>query len=126
MKLFGAILAGFLSGTAGAMGLGGGSVLLIYLTVFAGMEQLRAQGINLLFFIPIAFVSTVIYAYRGVIVWKKVLIMAAFGIVGTLMGSYLLKFMNPALIQKIFGGLVLLYGIWTLFAKAKKEKSNEN
>lgn len=40
----------FLAGMAAAMGLGGGSFLIIYLTVFAGVSQQAAQGINLVFF----------------------------------------------------------------------------
>ena len=49
-----ALLAGLFSGIIGAMGLGGGAVLIIYLSVFTDMPQLEAQGINLIFFIPIA------------------------------------------------------------------------
>ena len=45
------IIAGLLSGIIGAMGLGGGAVLLIYLSLIKGTDQLKAQGINLLFFI---------------------------------------------------------------------------
>ena len=45
----GALLAGLLSGIIGGMGLGGGAVLIIYLTVFMDIKQLSAQGINLLF-----------------------------------------------------------------------------
>ena len=52
MSYFWAALAGTLSGVIGAMGLGGGGVLIIYLTLFLGMEQGIAQGVNLIFFIP--------------------------------------------------------------------------
>ena len=48
------VLAGLLSGALGAMGLGGGGVLVIYLTLAAQMEQTTAQGVNLLLFIPCA------------------------------------------------------------------------
>ena len=44
-----ALAAGLLSGIIGAMGLGGGAVLIIYLSVFTDMPQLKSQGINLLF-----------------------------------------------------------------------------
>ena len=47
-----ALAAGLLSGIIGAMGLGGGAVLIIYLSVFTDMPQLKSQGINLLFFYP--------------------------------------------------------------------------
>ena len=36
-------IAGFLSGMLGAMGLGGGSVLILYLTLSASVEQLQVQ-----------------------------------------------------------------------------------
>lgn len=119
MSIIGAVAAGFFSGVAGAMGLGGGSVLLIYLTVFAGVPQLQAQGINLLFFIPIALVSTVIYAKRGMICFQKAVPMALFGAVGTLLGNLFLKFFEPELLRHIFGVLVLGYGLVTLLAKPK-------
>jgi hypothetical protein len=68
------ILAGFLSGLIGAMGLGGGAVLIIYLAVFTKTEQLTAQGINLLFFIPVGLLAVIIYALKGQIRWKTVLL----------------------------------------------------
>ena len=43
-----ALAAGLLSGIIGAMGLGGGAVLIIYLSVFTDMP-LKSQGITLLF-----------------------------------------------------------------------------
>ena len=46
------MIIGFLAGFAGGLGVGGGGILLLYLTAFAGVEQLSAQGINLLFFLP--------------------------------------------------------------------------
>ena len=50
----------FLTGIFASMGLGGGMVLIVYLTVFAGFSQIAAQGINLVFFIPIAIISLVL------------------------------------------------------------------
>ena len=46
-----ALLAGLFSGILGSMGLGGGGILIIYLSLFTATEQLKAQGINLIFFI---------------------------------------------------------------------------
>ena len=61
-------IAGILSGIIGAMGIGGGGILIIYLTLFADMEQMAAQGINLLFFIPCAVVALIIHIRKGRIV----------------------------------------------------------
>ena len=54
------ILAAFFSGLAGSLGLGGGGVLVLYLALALGMSQLKAQGINLLFFIPCAVLSSIV------------------------------------------------------------------
>lgn len=61
----------FLSGIFASMGLGGGMVLIVYLTVFAGFSQLAAQGINLVFFIPIAIISLVLHTKNKLVEWKK-------------------------------------------------------
>jgi uncharacterized membrane protein YfcA len=54
-------LVGLASAILSSMGLGGGGVLLVYLTGFTSLSQINAQGINLIFFIPIAFVSCVLH-----------------------------------------------------------------
>ena len=59
-----ALLAGLFSGVIGAMGLGGGAVLIIYLALFTDTAQLKAQGINLLFFIPIAAAAVIVYSIK--------------------------------------------------------------
>lgn len=53
MEIFWSIAISILAGAAGAMGIGGGSVFLLYLTAFAGLDQMKAQGINLVFLSPL-------------------------------------------------------------------------
>ena len=68
---FTALLAGLLSGIIGGMGMGGGAVLIIYLSLFTDTKQLTAQGINLLFFIPIGILALIIYTVKKQIKWKS-------------------------------------------------------
>lgn len=112
-------IAGLVSGIAGSMGLGGGSVLIIYLTLFAGVKQLAAQGTNLIFFVPIAAVSVLIYAKRGVIKWRTVLPIMAGGVVGTLSSGLAVELVSGDLLSRIFGGFIVLYGLIMLFSKNK-------
>ena len=116
-----ALLAGLFSGIIGGMGLGGGAVLIIYLTVFAGTEQLKAQGINLLFFIPIALLAVIIYAFKKQIKWKIVLPLAAGGVAGAVTGIFLTSVLGGGLTAKLFGGFLVLLGIKEIFFKNKKE-----
>ena len=116
-----ALLAGLLSGLIGGMGLGGGAVLIIYLTLFTATDQLAAQGINLLFFIPIALIAVIIYAIKKKIKWKLTLKISLFGIIGTLAGWYIAGFLGGEIIKKLFGGLLLFLGAKELFFKEKNK-----
>lgn len=123
MNILFSLLAGAVAGTAGAMGLGGGSVLIIYLTVFAGVDQLAAQGINLIFFLPTAAVAVAIYAKRKIIQWKNIISIMIFGCIGTLISSLAVSFFDTTLLKKIFGGLIIAYGIFEVFSKKKKDQN---
>ena len=122
-----ALLAGLLSGIIGAMGMGGGAVLIIYLTLFTDTKQLTAQGINLLFFIPIALTAVIIYAFKKQIKWKTVLFLSLFGVIGTFLGILLADKLGGDFTAKLFGGLLIIIGIREIFQKQRKtvaEKKN--
>ena len=117
----GALLAGLFSGLIGAMGLGGGAVLIIYLSLFTDISQLKSQGINLIFFIPIALIAVVIYAVKKQIKWKLTLKISLFGMLGTVSGWLLAGVLGGEIVAKIFGGLLVLLGVKEIFGR-KKEK----
>ena len=55
--LFGQAAAGFGAAVLASMGMGGGSVLILWLTLVSGVGQREAQGLNLLFFLPVGALS---------------------------------------------------------------------
>lgn len=112
-----ALLAGLLSGIIGAMGLGGGAVLIIYLSVFTETEQLVSQGINLMFFIPIGLLAVIIYTFKKQIKWKTTLTVAAWGLLGAVIGLMLTDLLGGDLTAKLFGGLLILIGLKEIFCK---------
>ncbi len=111
-------LAGLISGLLGAMGLGGGGVLIVYLSFIAGVEQMRAQGINLMFFIPIALLAVIIYVKRGQIKLKRLIPYILSGLPGAVLGTYLGGLLGDGLLSKFFGGALLLLGIKEVFKKS--------
>ena len=54
MGWLGCVLAGAATGVLSGFGVGGGTLLLVYLTAFANVPQNLAQGVNLLYFLPAA------------------------------------------------------------------------
>ncbi len=117
---FAALIAGLSTGIMASMGMGGGAVLLIYLTVFKNTPQLAAQGINLLFFIPIGLLSVIIYWKRGEIKFKKIWPFAALGLAGALIGIYLTTLFKGEILAKVFGAFLILVGGFEIFGKARK------
>jgi len=75
------ILIGTVSGVVSAMGMGGGTILILCLSLFLGKDQHIAQGANLIFFIPTALVSIFINIKQKLIKWKTGLTVGFFGII---------------------------------------------
>lgn len=123
MNFVWAAISGTLSGIIGAMGLGGGGVLIIYLTLFLGMEQGTAQGINLIFFIPSAVIALIAYSKKKMIHWKAAIPAAFLGVGGAWLGSWLSSVIDGYWLSKLFGGLLLVMGLSQLFYKKRKEQS---
>jgi len=110
------IAAAFGAGALGAMGLGGGGILVIYLTLVVGMPQLQAQGVNLLFFLPCAAISLIINAKRKLIDWRNALWIALGGLPATLLGIWLSDIIDARWIGYIFAGLLIFIGVRELFS----------
>lgn len=114
-----ALLAGLFSGIIGGMGLGGGTVLIIYLTVFKNVEQLTAQGVNLIFFIPIAITAVIIYAVKKQIKWHVALPLSIGGAIGAAVGFFLVTFIGGNFTAKLFGGFLIFLGLKETLSKSK-------
>ena len=115
------IIAGFLSGLIGSMGFGGGGVLIIYLVIFMNVPQLKAQGINLIFFVPCAILATVIYTIKKQIDYKKILPVIVGGIIGAIISSFLLKSINTDYLSKVFAIFLIIMGISSILRLKKSE-----
>lgn len=112
----------FLTGIFASMGLGGGMVLIVYLTVFAGFSQLVAQGINLVFFIPIAIISLVLHTKNKLVEWKKAVPAVFWGTAAVIISAWLANRIEQSLLSKAFGIFLILMGMKELFFKSEKHK----
>ena len=97
---------GFLSG----LGVGGGSLLLLWLTLAAGIPQETARVMNLMFFLPCALIATLFR--RGPKPDRKLVLPAILGgLLGALLGNRIGPMLDTHLLKKAFGVLFLLTGI---------------
>lgn len=112
--LVGGVL-GFLSG----LGVGGGSLLLLWLTLVAGMPQSDARVMNLMFFLPCALIATVFRWKQSKPDWRLALPAMAAGLAGALIGNLLGPELDRELLKKALGVLFLITGIRELLYRPK-------
>lgn len=112
-----ALLVGTLTGVLSGFGVGGGSLLLIYLTAFAGLAQHEAQGINLIYFLPAALAALPSHVKNGfvekTVAWPAI----AGGLVCSAGAALLSNQLEVGLLRPLFGVFLLLVGLWELFRR---------
>jgi uncharacterized membrane protein YfcA len=117
------ILAAFGSGTLGAMGMGGGGILVIFLTLALSMPQLKAQGVNLLFFLPCAVISLIINGARGLVDWRTAGWIVLGGIPTAFLGIWLAGKIDMKWLAWLFATFLIIVGVKELFSKAKQQEN---
>lgn len=115
----GPFFAGLVSGALGAWGVGGGSVLFLYLTV-TGTEPGKARNIGLLFFLVTASVSLFFHGKNGFIRWKTAGTAILWGVPGALSGFFLSSFLPQETLRFAFGLFLLFLGLREFFGRSEK------
>lgn len=115
LKVFVATVLGFLSG----LGTGGGSLLILYLTLLQGMMQTEARAINLMFFIPSALIACLFRRKQGHLQLQKVWPAILAGSLSAALFSWWSNGWDVQLLRKIFGLLMLFIGVKELLYRPK-------
>ena len=68
-----AAAAGLICGVLSGFGIGGGSLLMVWMTAVLSMEQKTAQGVNLLYFLPTAAAALIFHAKNRMVEWRAVI-----------------------------------------------------
>lgn len=114
------VLAGALCGILSGFGIGGGSLLMVWMTAVLQMEQRTAQAINLLFFLPTAAASLIFHVKGKQVEWKASIPAMLAGIVTAALSAWLATTLDSSLLRKIFGVFLLFVGLSELFKKPAK------
>ena len=106
---------GFLAG----IGVGGGSLLMLWLTIVIGLEHGQARLINLLFFLPSAIIACLFRWKHGSLEIQKILPAVLAGCVSAAVGSWFSFHLDMDLLKKFFGCLLILTGIRELMYRPR-------
>lgn len=114
-----ALLVATLLGCLSGLGIGGGSLLILWLTLVLKVDAIVARQINLLFFLPAALIACLFRWKQGAvpprIVLPALLAGCAAGAVCTFLGTAL----DTSLLKRLFGLLLLFTGLRELLYRPK-------
>lgn len=116
------LIAGTVLGFLSGIGVGGGSLLMLWLTLVLGMEHAQARIINLLFFIPSAVIASVFRWKQGNLDIRKITPAIICGCIFAFAFSLLSTGMELAVLKKLFGVLLLITGLRELFYRPRKAR----
>jgi hypothetical protein len=111
MEIVWLILFGVIGGVLGGMGMGGGTLLIPLLTIFAGIEQQIAQGINLIAFVPMAVIALIIHTKNKLVNYKIGLPIVIAGVLSSVGGAFLANVTNSLSLRVYFGIFLIILGI---------------
>lgn len=120
---------GVISGTVSGTGMGGGTILILILSVFMGIDQHVAQGANLIFFVPTSISAIIITFKEKLINWKVGIPVAVSGIIGAIIGAKVSVNMDVNILKRYFGIFLMLittYEIYSLIKEYKMSKKSNN
>ena len=123
------IFVGLISGIVSGTGMGGGTVLILLLTAFNGIEQHIAQATNLIFFIPTSIVAIIANLKNKLIDKKLALLISFFGVIGSSIGAIASTKMNVVELRKYFGiflAMIAIFEIYSFFKQYIFNKNREN
>lgn len=122
MKYFYTSIIGFLSAFIASMGLGGGGVLMLYLSAFTNISQLKAQGINLIFFLPIGLASILTHLKNKLINKKIAFLMILGAVPFAALGASLSPLVSQDVLRKILAAFLFFLGAREFINSFKKKE----
>lgn len=122
MQFFFDTLAGAATGVITGFGIGGGTLLILWLTMVRGADQLAAQGINLLYFLPSAVCALVSHIKNRRVLWRAVIFGTVAGVPVTVFAALFAAGIDTSILRRIFGGFLIVVGVSELLRGMRKRK----
>ncbi len=106
-NFFGGILIGALNGMFGA----GGGIVAVPLLRKNGIEDKSAHASSIAIILPISVVSLSMYILKGRVAITDGLPYILPGVVGAVLGTFILSKISKKWLHRVFGGLIIYAGI---------------
>ena len=118
------ILIGLISGIVTGIGMGGGTILILLLSVIWNYEQHIAT--NLIFFIPTSIISIIVNLKQKNINIKLAIILSIGGIIGAIIGAYIGSNIDVNKLKKFFGLFLIIIAIHEIYSLYKEYIKQKN
>ena len=119
------IIFGLISGIVTGLGMGGGTVLILLLSLFMGVEQHIAQATNLVFFVPTALAAIVMNLRQKNVDIKLAINISFFGIIGAIIGAIISNNINSENLRKYFAIFILIIALHEVYELYKEYKRKQ-
>jgi uncharacterized membrane protein YfcA len=107
---------GFTGVMSALFGVGGGIVMVPFMTIALDLSQHTAEGTSLLVIVPTALAGVLAHRRRQQISLRHVLLLAAGGVIGSVAGASFALGIEGEVLEQIFGVVLALVGlrvVWT-------------
>ncbi len=107
LTALGGIAIGFINGLLGA----GGGMLAVPILKAHGLSQKQAHSNAISIILPITCFSAILYLINGYVTFKEAYTYIPTGLLGALIGTYILNKISPKILKRVFGALMVYAGI---------------
>lgn len=118
------IIIGVVAGIVGGMGMGGGTILILFLTMFVGIEQHIAQATNVIFFVPTVIAALYTFIKDKTINFNIAIPIFLWGILGAVIGAGISSQMQVGILRKFFGIFLIITALYQSYALILKKSKN--
>lgn len=121
------VIFGIIAGTVTGLGMGGGTILILLLSLFMGLEQHIAQATNLVFFIPTSAAAIITNLKQKNVDLKLAFTISIYGILGAIIGAIISQNIDSNLLRKyfaIFIFIIALHELYKLYKEYKRKRKN--
>ena len=124
------VIFGVISGTVTGLGMGGGTILILLLSLFMNLDQHIAQATNLIFFIPTSLAAIFVNLKHKNINFNIAIIISIFGVIGAIIGAKISDNIQSENLRKYFAIFILIIALHEIYKfyneYRKKEKTHNN